>query len=429
MYIGHEESLLAHVEPAAHKFILHNDRALYFPYFEAVERFCSERKLIIGGEPAMCIYLGRPYDRRSFLWEIYSGGDTYKVAMEITELLASVKNNHIPSRTAAMSTNIKYKDFTVSVNARRLFYVKAISAYRGVDISSLWKTLTAEAYLTHVPLRIMPAELMFIHIYRTLYSPAKAGNWEENLFFEHTLFHRLGGSYTNIRRERTGGTLEESPLDDDSAPQDQHGQINPLGIVYLFKGRSVVVGDLAISHRLGIPLAGHPRVSMICALPPEAMLAEIRAKYESKKCVVTMTRNALNIPSDFQIMKYGVTITSGKHTAQMDIYNSAEFEIIPYAVSAGGVFVGNPWVLLRFIFVEIWNLGIIAATTGSDFSGRIDKLCVNADMLRKSAYDTFVESFQVSHYYGSQTNEDVAKKKMIRDLGERFRTYYPAKQG
>jgi len=111
--------------------------------------------------------------------------------------------------------------------------------------------------------------------------------------------------------------------------------------------------------------------------------------------------------------------------------------MIPYWIVPGEyekVKIGNPWVLLRFLLIDIWVLKLILniGTDNPDFiKKRIKNIIDHADSVRTLARRNVNESpekvFQLTNYVGVFFDEVVARKKMIKEIGERFPVYYPAK--
>jgi hypothetical protein len=110
--------------------------------------------------------------------------------------------------------------------------------------------------------------------------------------------------------------------------------------------------------------------------------------------------------------------------------------MIPYWNGAGDfakIKLANPWVILRFLFIDVWTLKLILniGTDNPDFiKRRIQQLIANCDLTRTLALSCLKEPekiFQLTNYVGSFIDENVAKKKLIKELGERFPVYYPAK--
>ena len=141
----------------------------------------------------------------------------------------------------------------------------------------------------------------------------------------------------------------------------------------------------------------------------------------------------LNIPTDFQIIKYTLYLSiNNEQTPLADVFNSTTFEMIPYW-EYDHIKIGNPWVLLRWRFIDIWVLKLIMNIdkNSSDFlKNKLTELLDSIKKIRRIAVDALEKTpeklFQLTNYSGVYINETVAKKNLIKDTGETFKPYYPS---
>lgn len=378
-------------EPEAAKFILDNDRLLYRPFFEAAERFCAENNVAIGGKVAVEMMLDQPYNKDSFFWDLYCD-DAWNKTKALAGAMAASKSAHIPPRTCAVRTEIKYREFVISVNARAI--IRVHSQYsRAVNLVSLLAPDTRPGYFTSEPMRIVRPELQLIDVYRALYSPTCATTWPAMINMEAELYARL-------------------PTPPSDAPCGKI--ITPLHDKIVRKcvrrGR-VLIGDYALA---AMGLIGAPRcVQIISADGPDVMAAELSRVVGDR---IIYSSRPLNLPSDFRLTRLVFYAAGKEKDILMELYNSAEFEMIP----THGNNIAGPFTLMRFIFIDMWR-GII----GSD--SLLKRARQHAAVLRGHiATMSAADIFPLDNYVGANINEGVAKRKMIKELGERFTTYYPA---
>jgi hypothetical protein len=196
MYTDYKESLNQLITNAA-QFVLDNDRMLYRPFFEAAERFCIANDVLLGGPVGISLLCGTPLTIDSFFWDLYCD-DTFVIAKALTVALSQVRSAHIPASTAAMQTNIKHKEFTISINARMLFKIYATDRYRGVKLITVMGPAVRTGYFTREPIKCIPEEMQLISVYRTLYSPARVDQWSSALTTERVLYGLVEDVMTGV---------------------------------------------------------------------------------------------------------------------------------------------------------------------------------------------------------------------------------------
>jgi hypothetical protein len=449
--------------PDAEKFALENDRAKYQPYFECAEKFCAENKIIIGGKAGLALLTRKPLSKDSWTWDLYCP-DTFAFAKKLTDALFAIKSNHIDGRTITLQTNIKYREFTIAIETRSLFKVYALDKYRDVVLTDLMEPEIVEGWFGS-QVRVIPRTMALIELYQILYSPTKCKYWEDALGEVRTL---------SVPGARTGSF--------DRAVADE------ICLRTVLKDRRIVlVGDYAAA-RLGIGRG--TRLQILTDIPIEELTAmfsralsaerdQLRRVKVSHERTVFVKYN-LNIPSDFQITKHTIYAVKGEQIALADVFNSPTYELIPFSV-VDKLQIAAPFVLLRFIYIDIWVVKLItslgnvrrggadnvsadndgnsvsnnvstetasadnddnsdgnsdgnnvSAETTSAITGggsRIDVLTTLANRIRdyiESNLETDPFIVFKRDYIGVNTSEIVAKKKIIASAGYRIPNYYPA---
>lgn len=404
------------IKPEADKFIMSNDRMLYAPFLACVEKFCNENKVLIGGATGIELLLKKPVDnvltKDMFSWELYAA-DAYKVAREIADAMAEVTSPHIPARTTALQTNIKHREFTIYVYTRMLLKIYSMDKYRGVDLADAAGLDTVIGPFTKLTMKSVSADMHLIQIYRNLYTPAKVSQWKDNLSTEAALYDIVKSRDTKV----TGGAFHTSEFTD--------------RIIKHIGNDAVIIGDYAVST-----IATRHQKSRLQIITAEP-IADIQRRIErvmgkhSNRLKVFVVNYQLNIVSDFQITKHTIYISDEKNQSPLiDIFNSSEFEMIPFW-KRSGLKIGNPWVIMRFLMIDSWILKLISKF-GKDPAPvleRIEKNLRTMAIVRDIALADLAACFQLDtdSYTGVYIDEVVAKKKLIKDIGDKFPTYFPAK--
>lgn len=408
----------------AKNFVLQNDRAKYKPYFETAEKFCSEREIIIGGTVGVELLLQHEMTKDSFFWELYCS-DVFENGKALIEALYATKVNHIDSRTLTLQTNIKNRELTILADARYLFKIYSLETYRGVSLSDTMNAVLVDGWFGS-KVNVFPPAIVLISLYQGLYSPSKCGQWEDLRTAERSVYQKFIGNV-----EIDGG-FDRSVADD-------------ILLHSLLKdSRIVLIGDYATSK---YGLGAGSRIQILTDIPIDelaAMTSRVLSneKNQLRRIKVTHSRTSyarfnLNIPSDFQITKHTMyAVVGGEQVPLYDVFNSPEYEQIPYNV-IDKIRVAAPYVLLRFIFIDIWIIkliiGIERVKMGSGKeAGLQNRIKILSSMVGKLR--DYIESRIVAEPFsvfplttiGVNKSETVAKKKLIASVGYRLPNIYPA---
>lgn len=417
------------LEQLADQTVLDNDRLLYRPFFERAELFCAENNILIGGRVGIDLLVGREVHRDSFFWELYCD-DTFNNAKTLANALYKTHSPHVPARTVSLRTDIKHREFTISVNTRFLFRFYSLDKYRGLKLVNVMGPAARSSYFTHTQIKLIPEEIQLIDVYRTLYSPVKVSMWKDELENENKIYELIQDYIdTKAISEITGGGNDLRHASRD---------MSSLLLEKILSGDDhVVIGDYALA---ALGLENSPsRMQFITKMDIDTLTDHIgklfaRSYKHFAKFKTTYVKYSLNIPSDFQILKYTIYLNDGKEkTAIADVFNSGQFEMIPFTRTKIQQYakcrIGNPWVLLRFLFIDIWTLKLIL-NIGKDnpeyIKNKIKTNIRRANALREIILKDLTSSFQLTDYIGTFINETVAKRKLIKELDEKIPTYYPA---
>lgn len=432
---------------AAEKFTIDNDRSLYIPYFKAVEEYCAANMVLLGGQVGVDILLSRPYHRGSFMWELYTDNALTK-SREIADILYKTPNHHIDSKTVVMDTVLKYKEFTIKVNNRLLFTVYGLDKYRGISLVDLVGPVPIKSYFSGTEIKCMSSEIQLIEIYRSLYLPARRETWDFCFRAEAGLMEGIKGSHEcmNIDDEEVDGGCDAENCIVGGA--DNITKLNNIILTSMCaESDYVVIGDYAL---LGLDKARttapidisnvNGRLQILADSHIDEVINEISAALDTHLSKsnnlnrLSYVKYPLNIPTDFQLTKYTVYYNDNP---LMDVFNSTTYEMIPYKVSYGplkNVKLGNVFVVLRFKMIDLWILKLIM-NLGSDpaahMAAKIDAVWRQIRQLRGVMESVKPEEyvgglFQLKDYVGRYINEIVAKRKIARSTGERFKSYIPA---
>jgi SAM-dependent methyltransferase len=265
-----------------------------------------------------------------------------------------------------------------------------------------------DSYFLKRPIRLLSDEIQLIEVYRNLYTPKKINMWEDELRAEKILFSGVKKVEKTIIK---GGRVAKRLL-----------------VTELFENlhEGVVIGEFAC-QKLGLNV-DPARLQLISSMHPDEMRAWVQDLLKKHAVTVSYVKYPLNIPSDFQTSKFTYYAVAGSDKVPLlDVYDSTIFEMIPYWL-IDGVKVGNPWVLLRFLFIDMWLMKLISNFGDAPQTKHVERLLDQIYEVRKfAATRPALDMFQLENYSGVYIDENVAKRKMIKEIGDRFPPYYPCK--
>jgi hypothetical protein len=399
----------------AEQFILENDRMLYLPFFKTAELYIRDHEMVIGGRVGIDLLTEKPYSKDSFMWELYCD-NAYHTSVGLADALAHTRSPHIPPHVA-LRTDIKHRELTIMVNTRMLFKIYGMDMYRGVRLIKLMNLRTMPGYFSGPPLPLlcMSAEMCLIDVYRRLYTPAEfVAHFQEDIIIEQKLYDMV------VAEGITGG-----------GPAGQYYDKAKNNTLILRKlAASPMINNMAVVGDFAMPGPVKPEYRLQLIYNGDidqltAMMDKILAQYGK----TIFVRYQLNIPSDFQIIKYTLYLKAKDKMPIMDVFNSASFEMIPYWHGAT-LRIGNPMVVLRFLLIDIWTARLVSGMKGGlNMNAKISELKGKFATMRKLAQEILKSDprriFQSKDYIGRYINPTVAKRNLIKQAGLRIPIYYP----
>lgn len=399
----------------ASAYVLKNDRKLYEPLLSHIEEFLSSEPVVFAGQTASEYFDGKELNKDSYVFEIYASDPLNTSERLVDSLYAKFKNNSpfIDINTLALETLIKHTEYSISVGSRSLMKVLTFGEYRGVDLIEIMNPIKAPGRFSGAIIKIVPEDWYLITAYRMLYSPQYVDQWE-------ALYNLSGKILTTIiennNPSKTGGENITTIA-----------RIALLSIVK--KSGLLLIGDKALNLYLDSDTQTQ-RLQLIFDSnnSPESIVGLLSKKLEDSTKKIAMSDHKvdlvnyyLNIPSDFRIRKFTIYITHGKNKFPLvDMFNSGTYELLPYVVKEGYK-IAHPFVCLRFYLIDLWILKLIEHLGGDNNQRR------NQILNKMKTINELPKQFQLGDYYGEFSNENVARKKLMKALGMAPK-YYPAKK-
>ncbi len=287
-----------------------------------------------------------PIEENNFTYQLYSSN-----ALVDANNLANILATETPY--VEMLTNIPYRKFTLQVNNKYICSIYTLGYFKKQPIQKLLNLTD------HVPY-----ELELSEIYHKLYNVKYNADWDKLLIHEE-----------QVRAEKIHGGKDMN---------------------FIQSLNCLLIGTFAL-EKFGIHEKG--RLQLISN--------NVEQTIESLKNISDFEVFDLDpvIPFDFRLQKK----TLKSDTTVIDIYNSCEFEIVPYVV-VDNLKVAHPYVICRFLLIDYW-LSLLLKNPNK-------QILYNINKIRN-------KTIPVEHFYGTYRNEDIDLKKMHQDNS--FQTYYPKK--
>jgi hypothetical protein len=376
---------------AASKFITLNDRELYRPFLEYIEKFATNiasatDTALFSGQIATELLNDLPVSRDSYQFEVYTTDPAAYARKLADELYAEFKDKspHIPINTLVVDT-VTILETTISINTRVLVRALGFGEYRGVNLMDVVSPVVHKARFTDTGIKIMPLDLYLITAYRVLYTP-RVDDWMK--YYEHiTETENKFLNSLDKHTEITGGGNADDFIDMPAAIKSAFNAV---------KKDNVFIGDVSVSTILDDTTNfKNQRLQIITKHEIKDIIRQLEGMNKDKtrtKYRFDYVKYYLNIPSDFRLLKYTIYISNSKNRFPLiDVFNSASYELIPYTKSTD-ILVAHPTVVLRFLLIDMWTLRVISRGTLN--KKRFDELAANFARISK-----LPKNFQLENYY------------------------------
>lgn len=394
-----------------------NDRDRFKPITTVILQYCAERGLSVYN-PILTIDPTAPKDiisRVGFPVNIYSDNPLFHshgVANAVFEKCTAY---------VSLTTHLPRREFEL--------YVLGRTAARFYQYPNI-KTIRAGQIMEHVrynlpdyngiSILVLDPEIQLINIYHRLYRP-QPKDWHESKHFEQILFGLLEKRYS----KHGGETLEMDGVDGGSRDSSSTTRMVRQQLYKALPDAmpdAIIVGAWALKVLLDADPEWEKLQLLVETFEPDTlqerfnnMLGEtdVRFSYDTVDVVIL---------DDYWLRRCTFRINiDGKAMPVLDVFNSLEYEIVPY-VERKGYRVGNPFVIARFLLIDRWVLALLRS---------IDK--VPQDMYRRKAASVYryLQRLRKLHdmcygdqYSGTYKDLRVERQKFIREQ-EKYPRYEP----
>lgn len=378
-------------------------------------------------------------DSPVLLYEIYSS-EPFLDGKELADKVYTDVGKYV-----VLNTNEYGKEFTLLYDSMVVCKIYGMLNYKGISLMNLISPVVIDGFWSSMKLRYLPPELELIDVYKRLYSPEYFEEWSDLVEIEKTLFNDVCSR--NETGEIVGGV---------ACTLRQVGELETLKILivskFLVERDIVLIGAWAIIEIAAgifgkgiaevsgntVKLHGEAdkkcieKVQVIVDCDIDKFMEELRVfvrKHSSVKLVCK--EQPIHMIKEFRLVKHTVYVVFEDKCGVvekplMDVYNAGCYSLIGYTTSqrfmvnkaeasySKNIKVGNLFVILRFLMLDIWLLKIVQKL---DFLTK-DVLVKKINMIL--GYMKFLRKLNVvkskafsDHYIGIYESESQAKKKNI----------------
>jgi hypothetical protein len=376
------------------------DRAVYDPARQKVFGYCRTHDLIVS-DVGKLLGISDPSDATI---RIYCDKAMHH-AKAIADLLYPM------SKWTRMRAAVVDEEYIVEFEIVPLVYVTAIRSHRNIALRTLLSPVELDGTL------YMSPEIELIDLCRRLYNPAD--DWDEAPRVQPL----LDMVRARVKSKVLGGKKHPSKKKCVACGRGDLVSMQKLILTEFRDVEHAIVGHWAQSIMDGT-LPDAEKLQLIVKGDMDAILQRIVDITQShSKFDITFAKQHLYIPKDFRTARYTVYVMYPSFHGNkpikkplMDIFNSGNFELIPYEIHSG-YRIANSYVRIRLLLVDLWIVRLVHAIE-----------LINTDLLRKriefimSAIDA-IKVAEPAQYFGVHSDYSIAKK--IATLGKQQFPYYP----
>jgi hypothetical protein len=396
--------------------------------YELIEKYCQEHPELIVSNIAKLLNKEVKIETD---WEfnIYCE-NPYKYAISLTNLISTDIDKWVK-----MNTIITHQEFTIEYDLRRMISIYSLEIGKHNKLNDIINPVTIQN------INYMSPEIELIDIYKKLYSPDMYGQWKALLDIELNLFDLVKN-----RSETLGGAeIINKPIKRRKKYNIENFKLIILK-EYCTKPHVVLLGHWAMNTAKSVEYTKDVEIhveklqviSNSTLKDIEYIKKIIRVETGHEDLLITHKIHSLHLPKDFRIKRCTLYLSSHelKEVPFMDIFNSTEFELIPYynlnltdcifGVShPKSIKIANSYVLLRYIMIDLWILRVINKIGQINKESLLHKIRSLFSLIleiKKADISIFKNVFGID-YIG--TNIDYVTAKKLEQLKSKHYPYIP----
>jgi hypothetical protein len=389
------------------KKIINADRASFRPILLIIEEYCEKHRLILSDHKKLSEQSSEEEFQPINVYTVDPLRHANNMANEI--YLKQITKTQ-DAKFTKLKTMQEKKEFAIEYYFRNVAFVHRLQKFGKGEPMRLINPVRINRLL------YMPAELELIDLYHQLSDVSKTDDFEENLEAEKKLFAQV------IKRKQDGvlgGGM--------CGKKNREIDFIKLIIAKKFLGENdkkfVLIGSWAADWIVNGDFCGNrEKIQIIGGLNAKTFEAKLRSFLEKQTdFALTYREQKLHIPKDFRTTRRTFYLKIGGKSEKpfLDYFNVMEFEIVP-AILEKKILIGTRELMLRFMFIDLWILGVIREISQNfETKDKIHKLWLDVQRIRSFQYDENQIEFLGTH-------RDFMVDKKLKGLGGKmFYPYYP----
>ena len=334
------------------------------------KRRATDSCIIVGGSMSIDLLLGKELAKDEFVYVLYSE-EAFHHANELSNKLAEVVKTLFadnadsvdnPPWIVNMKTTLQYKRFEILIDQRPLIKFTVIASMSNdSSIFDLISPLNAKSYFIKKTVLILPPRFHLIETYRQLVNPGEFDNWQTRLKDELRLF----GYMKKIMDTQAAGKTVRVGAAETSKIDKKAISLKIVKELFVNNESMILLGEHSINMLLkrdvdtnGSRLIPTTENTIVIGMFDPIKMSQNDLKKRVSEIVgspVQFVNRNVQILGDFRLSRISVKLQSQDI---MYIYTSSWYDLIPFNRfnDADGNFiqVGNPFVLIRYMLIEIW---------------------------------------------------------------------------
>lgn len=432
------------------------ERQRYAQIYEIIDKYISANvedhnsAIMIGGTMGIDLLLKKERGIDDFQYELYSETE-FIHANNLTNVIEEANVNiGSPFIVSMKSTipNIKYQIF-VDNRIMVTIYKLPKNSY------DLILPVKVNTFNNKHEVLVLSPEIQLIDIYRDLYLPSRADEWENTLYDETKLFLHL-----KQRIDKRSDLVQPTTGGEEFSIEDRRKLLKALLKEFVIDNPNVaLVGEYACSIILETTINTNVLqvISQNYIEEDFIQISNIITRCLGKEIPICKLIRDLHIMQDFRLRRITIKIGSAETCQKeiMYIYNSAHYDLIPInncQYKDHKLNLGNPFVILRFLLIEFWiirwirQLGSIneqfaherlnsilntlvklrSSMAKAEFIQKRKIININPELFDSLTHPTLrIFPSESKDYIGFYDDENISQKIIIKDLNRKFFDYYP----
>ncbi len=419
------------------------ERERYNSIYNIVDKYIEKYRvkddkcIIVGGNMGADLVLGNKRNRWDYEYTLYtehSFAHANALVNEIDKSLAAVEGKSWSCSLRTVIPNNKYQLF---VDERPLVTVVGIkSMSEETHIYDLILPMEIKSFDGSRKFYVLPLIFQLMDMYRTLYSPAEASDWESTMEYEKKMSSFLS------KKQIKGGDGGDIPT---ITPRKREEVNNAIIQNFIIDNANVaLIGEYALRILTNSKIDNY--ILQIIYTPDQPMtnkelidtvsgpLKKIIARVIGSGVPVDFSYGNSRVMQDTRLSRISVKVGSaGNKKEIMYIYNIS-YDLVPVNkiyIKKGttSIQVGDPFVIMRFLLIDIWIMRWIMAVGKADrafgekhLDSLINKFLKLRGMMENIKHDG-MKIFN-KNYIGLYENEILAQKKIMTE-SKKFGEYTP----